>query len=306
MLASLSDNTLKQYDVCIKAWGQYCKDNSHDHFKSSVPIILDFLSHVFHRGAKYGTLNTYKSALSVLLGSNIVNDDRIKRFMKGVYRLRPSLPRYDITWDTSTVLEYLALKWPHENLNLETLSKKTVTLLGLVTAHRVQTFSLIMINNITVRDKNEIIIKIPDFIKTSRPHSFQPILKLPYFSQRPQICPATCLESYINKTRALRSDNNNHLFISFRKPHAKISSQRLSHWIKDTLQSSGIDTSIFSAHSTRHASTSRANRVGVNLDVIRKTAGWSQNSYVFARFYNKEIVHDTHQFARSILETDQY
>lgn len=301
MLSSLSDNTYKQYDVCVKAWIQYCKINHYDHLISSVPVVIDFLSDIFYKGAKYGTINAYRSALSILLGSNILNDDRVKRFMKGVYRLRPSLPRYNITWDPAIVLEHLALKWPHESLSLETLSKKTITLLALVTAHRVQTFLLIRTINISIYNRNEIIIKIPDLIKTSGPHSFQPVLKLPYFNERPEICPATCLENYIHTTSSLRSSSNDFLFISHRKPHAKISSQRLSHWIKDTLSSSGIDTNIFSAHSTRHAATSRANRLGVNIDVIRKTAGWTQDSCVFARFYNKEIVHNTNQFARSIL-----
>lgn len=300
MVNSLSETTYKQYDNCFRSWFKFCNRNAHDCYNPTIIIILEFLSDVFHKGAKYGTLNSYKSALSVLFPT-ITQDSKIKRFMKGVFRLRPTQPKYNITWSTDAVLSYLSQQWPHGNLSLETLSKKTLTLLALVTAQRVQTISLIRISNINTCDSNLVTIKIPDNIKTSRPNSFQPILKLPFYNENPSICPAKCLIDYINKTSTLRETSNDYLFISYIRPYKKLSSQRLSHWIKDTLEKSGIDISIFSAHSTRHASTSRAHSLGVNIDVIRKTAGWSESSATFARFYNKEIIVDN--FARSILSS---
>nr|XP_034827092.1 uncharacterized protein LOC117984575 [Maniola hyperantus] len=300
MINSLSDNTYRQYDTCIRPWLEFCRQNDYDYSDTNVIVILDFLTKVFDKGAKYGTINSYKSALSLLF-PNLLDDYRIKKFMKGVFRSRPTQPKYNMTWDTDTVLSYLSEQWPHENLDLETLSKKTLTLLALVTAHRVQTLSQIKISNINVNNPNLITIKIPDLIKTSRPNLSQPFLKLPFFSENPSICPATCLKDYINKTNSIRETNNDYLFISYKRPYKKLSSQRLSHWIKETLQKSGIDITIFSAHSTRHAATSRANRAGVNIDVIRSTAGWSQSSATFAKFYNREIINDN--FARSILES---
>ena len=73
----------------------------------------------------------------------------------------------------------------------------------------------------------------------------------------------------------------------------------LSRRIKNVLNDSGVDTSIFKSHSTRHASTSLASIKGVNLVEIRKTAGWSAKSNVFAKFFNRPIVSD-HEFANSI------
>lgn len=302
MLSSLCDSTYRQYYSCLQKWISYCKDNGFDYENASVSTVINFLTNVFDSGAKYGTINNYKSALSLLLGKSLENE-KLKRFMKGVFRLRPTAPKYNLTWDPSIVLNFLSQKWPNEDLNLETLSKKTLTLLALATAHRVQTFSLIKLSNIDMGSSSEIIIKIPDLIKTSRPNSSQPVLRLPFFNENPSICPARCIQTYINKTRSLRSKENDTLFISYRKPHSKLSSQRMSHWIKDTLSNSGIDTSVFTAHSTRHSSTSAANKMGVGLDVIRKTAGWSNSSCVFAKFYNKEIVNDHNQFARVVLSS---
>ncbi|XP_045508831.1 uncharacterized protein LOC123704481 [Colias croceus] len=285
-MASLSENTLKQYEVCFKRWFTFCKENNVNMFETSIPIILEFLTNLFHSGAQYGTINSHRSALSLIFG-NISDDERIIRFCKGVYKLRPPLPKYNVTWDASIVLNHLATMFPNENLTLEALSKKCITLLALVTAHRVQTLSKIKIDQI-VYQNSKIIIKITDFIKTSKAGTKQPILHLPFFNDRPEICPAKTLDIYINKTKSIRKTD--HLFIGFRKPYNCVTTQTLSRWIKSTLKDSGIDVSIFSSHSTRHAATSMAHKLGVNLDIIRQTAGWSGNSTAFAQFYNRPVI----------------
>ncbi|ESP01853.1 hypothetical protein LOTGIDRAFT_99731, partial [Lottia gigantea] len=40
----------------------------------------------------------------------------ICRFLKGVFELRPSLPRYTHTWDVDIVLRYLSSLAPAEDL----------------------------------------------------------------------------------------------------------------------------------------------------------------------------------------------
>ncbi|EZA57491.1 hypothetical protein X777_02393 [Ooceraea biroi] len=91
-------------------------------------------------------------------------------------------------------------------------------------------------------------------------------------------------------------------FVSYRKPHNSVSSQTLGRWVKEILEAAGINVSIFSAHSTRHASTSYAARKGINIDEICRTAGWSKTSQVFARFYNRPVIADP-SFQAVILDT---
>jgi len=170
------------------------------------------------------------------------------------------------------------------DLSLEVLSKKLIILLALVTGQRMQTLSLIDIKNIVVREEL-IEIKIPERIKTSKLGKKQPVLILPFYRENLNICPANTLQYYLERTKDLRM-NTSLLFISYRKPH-KRATQTLSRWVKDILQESGIDTDIFSAHSTRHASTSAAKLKGVNIDAIRKSAGWTEKSTTFTKFYDK-------------------
>lgn len=246
----------------------------------------------------YNSLNSLRSTISLIMGSEIGSDPLIKRYLKGVFRSRPTKPKYNYTWNPTVVLRYINSLGKNEQLPIEILGKKLLILLALTTAHRVQTFSNIRISNIA-QNGNEIQILITDLIKTSNPNNFQPLLRLPFFRENINLCVASVLSQYIGKTSTLRQ--NSFLFISHKKPHKKVTSQTLSRWIKDMLANSGINTNLFKAHSTRHASTSAASRAGVSIDEIRKTAGWTENSSVFAKFYNCQIK-DKLCFAESILK----
>lgn len=301
MLASLAGSTLKQYNTCFKRWFTYCQDKNLNLFQASVANVLDFLVTLFNQGQKYGSINCAKAALSLLLNSVTMNDPQVTRFMKGVFKLRTPIPKYNFTWDPTIVLDYLSNWYPNESLSFEKLSKKLTTLLALVTAHRVQTLSLIKLSNIKKYNNEKFVINITDLIKTSNVNRSPPILILPYFNEKPSICPARTLEQYLIVSADKRKPDCNSLLISFKKPFNNVSSQSLSRWIKAILSESGIDTSVFSAHSTRHAATSAAHRLGVSIDNIKKTAGWTGRSETFAKFYNRDVAADTSDaFARSL------
>ena len=63
----------------------------------------------------------------------------------------------------------------------------------------------------------------------------------------------------------------------------------VSHCLKEFLRLSGIDTSIFTGHSTRTASAPKAKQVGLSLPEILKRGQWT-NKTTFDIFYNKTIV----------------
>lgn len=62
------------------------------------------------------------STISLILGSEVQNEI-IKRFFKGLSRLRPPKPKYDSTWDLSIVLNYFKDS-RDDVLALDILSKK--------------------------------------------------------------------------------------------------------------------------------------------------------------------------------------
>ncbi|CAB0029780.1 unnamed protein product [Trichogramma brassicae] len=72
---------------------------------------------------------------------------------------------------------------------------------------------------------------------------------------------------------------------SLSKPHRAIGAETVSRWIKEGLRESGIDTSNFTGHSTRHAVSSKALERGIDIDTIRPTAGWSES---YSRCRNRQ------------------
>lgn len=298
MLASIKETSFKQYNSVWKKWWNFCQYQKFNVFYDCVPNVLDFLSFLLDKGASYGSLNAARSAISMLLGSHVGENSEIRRFLKGCSNIKPSTRKYEFTWDPKLVLDYLSSLPINKNCSLRLLTIKLISLLALVTAQRRQTLHLIDIRNI-IEINGRIEIKIPDSIKTSGPGRTQPVLVIPKFQNDPKICTFTVLKCYLQKTADLRGQASA-LFISYKSPYAPVSGQTLSRWIKSVLNKSGINTDIFTAHSTRHAATSAANRAGISLDVIRKTAGWTQNSAVFAKHYNLDLVEDRSTFANAI------
>ncbi|CAD6225121.1 GSCOCG00011809001-RA-CDS, partial [Cotesia congregata] len=286
MLSSLTENTVKQYSNPIKLWWQFCNKKGLDPFEISESELLDFLSIRFEAGASYGTLNSMRAAISLIAGTNLSDSVLLNRFFKGVFKQRPLKARYDRTWDPKIVLDFLE-KWsPVESLNLSELTKKVATLLALGTGHRLQTLAAISLTNIK-KSKTGLEIEIKDLIKTSKKGRKQPLLQLPTFKEKPQLCIVTHVLRYIEVTKKLRKDCKK-LLITWKKPHKEASSQTISRWIKSVLSASGVSEE-FTGYSTRHASTSSAFRKGLDINVIKSTAGWSKSSEVFARFYNRPL-----------------
>lgn len=298
-MSSLSQNTLRQYNGTYKLWWQFCSTNKSDPYKSTLTPILIFLTEQFNKGAAYGSLNSHRSALSLLIGSNITHDERVKRLLKGAYKLRPATPKYSFTWDPQIVLNFIAEWVPNKDLSIEKITKKLVVLLALCTAHRAQTLSLIKLDNVKIGPTG-VHIGISDVIKTSAAGREQPVLFLPHFHENKAICPATAIEDYINMTNNIRSMTTNNLILTYKRPHKPATSQSISRWIKQVLSASGVNVSTFSAHSTRHAATSTASASGVSLDIIRKTAGWTSKSQSIAKFYHRQILNND-SFAKSVL-----
>lgn len=279
----------------------FCSKYGHNAFFPSINVILEFLTSLYEEGCSYSTINTARSALSTMIGgvdgASIGSNNLVTRLLKGVSRSRPPKCKYNVTWDTNLVLNYISKMGNNDSLSLRELSKKLAALLALCSGQRVQTLSKLKTDEIFFKE-DKVIINVSSRLKTSKP-GIGTTMKFPKFTQE-SLCVFVCLEFYLNRTSVLRSTSD--LFIQTKKPFKKACSQTISKWLKEILKESGINADEFSSHSFRHASTSKAASVGVSIDKIFEAAGWSNTSKVFANFYNKPIV-DECAFASSILES---
>nr|CAH7714180.1 unnamed protein product [Callosobruchus chinensis] len=151
----------------------------------------------------------------------------------GIYNQKPSMPKYQATWDPHPVLLHLARLYPLEEISRLQLTMKLVTLLALITGHRLQTLTSIRLQNI-VRFPDRLEIRISDRIKTSSSKSLQPFLVIPYFKDNPALCLASVVDYYelvINYeliTKDLRPSDIDYLILTVKRPIRQVSSQRLS------------------------------------------------------------------------------
>lgn len=288
---SWRNSTKKQYGSYLNKWVQFCVKRQIDSFKASNSIVLQFLTELFQKGLGYSAINTARSALSSVLDcgkvNSIGNDPLICRFMKGVYNKRPTLPRYEVTWDVDVMLKFLCTLSPVNMLTLKNLTLKLTMILSLLTAQRTQTLHLMDINDCTVNN-DELIIKVTKLIKTSKPGSHLSDIHLPAYNKDKSLCVVDIYNEYIKRTKSLRGQYTK-LFIMTMKPHKPVSKNTISRWIKLTMKLAGLDTNLFKPHSVRSASTSSAKKAGISIDVIMKSAGWKKES-TFRKFYDKPIV----------------
>ncbi|VEN39236.1 unnamed protein product, partial [Callosobruchus maculatus] len=249
-------------------------------------MVLKFLTHQFESGSSYSTINTHRAALSQILGPNLSEDFRIKRFFQGPRHLRPSHPKYRSTWDPSVVLNYIK-KLSSSSFSLQHLTYKTAMILALATGQRVQTLASIDLGNLHIFPER-LDIHITKPLKTTHTSQNHTTLVVPSFTEDADICAAKAVLSYLEETKTIRGNIKN-LFITFKKLYHPASTQTISRWLKTTLKLSGVDVSLFGAHSTRHASTSSAARKAVHYDNIRLADGWTEKSKMFAIFHNKPL-----------------
>jgi integrase len=211
--------------------------------------------------------------------------------MKGIYNANPSRPRYLATWNIDAVTKHLD-SLPHDaELGLAAISKKLATLLALTSMLRVSEIASIDRQSVSITDDRA-------SFSLSKPRKAQRVgalhtVSLDKFYNNPKLCPVSCLGHYLQKTDAIRSEvNNKLLFVAMVRPHKPITGSTLGRWIKSMLSDSGVDTSIFKAHSTRGAAASKAAKSGVPIDDILRTAQWSKES-TFTRFYHREIAKES-------------
>ncbi|KAJ8972303.1 hypothetical protein NQ317_017202 [Molorchus minor] len=296
IISSLSPATLKQYSGTYRLWWNFCMQDNLPVLEITANKVIHFMQNLLNNGQhKYGTFNAHRSALSIISPIDLGTEPILKRFMRGISKLRPPQPRYDSTWDPQIVLNTLRQVRRQKS---QICIKKLATLLALTTGGRLQTISLIRVSNM-VQNQDNIQVFIPDLIKTSGVNRKQPCLHIPTWKDNDKLCVATTLRTYIEATQDIRKAQD-YLFLTHKEPHSRASKQTISRWVKDILKEAGIDTSKFKPHTTRHASTSTAHRQGVSIETICRTAGWSQQTTTFARFYDRPLSNET-DFAKAVL-----
>ena len=91
-----------------------------------------------------------------------------------------------------------------------------------------------------------------------------------------------------------------HLFLSFKKPHHRVSKDTIGRWLKLIMSAAGVDTNRFKPHSTRAAAVSKAGKGDVPITEIMTKAGWT-NERTFQKYYNKPLIKQNQKYDQVVL-----
>ena len=207
IMASWRASTAKQYQIHLSRWEMFCKSRNINKYDASIENGIDFLASLYEKGLGYRAINTASSALSSVHdlpgGNTFGTHPLVTRFLKGVFELKPSLPRYAIIWDVGTVLQYLQTLPPIPELTLKTLTKKLTMLLCLLTGQRCQTLTKLDISFMQALP-DKYVFTIGENLKKTKPGKHLEPVDLVAYKQDESLCVVSQLTHYLPMTMALR------------------------------------------------------------------------------------------------------
>ena len=126
--------------ACRKCVG-WCRRRQIDPVSRDIAPISEFLGELFDAGYEYRTIISHRPAISAYHQTidckGVSFNDKLRKLLSGVFNLRPPQPKYTFIWDVQTVLEYIEVNWPVNNvLSDKLLSLKLSMLLALASASR--------------------------------------------------------------------------------------------------------------------------------------------------------------------------
>ena len=284
--------SLKLYETYTTKWKAFCLERQWDFIHATIPQGLLFLQSLVDSGVGYSVINTARSALSALLilpnGAQFGAQADVCLFLKGVFNIKPTQPRYVSTWDPSQVLKFLESWVPAHNISLEKLTLKVIMLILLLSGQRPQIITKLSLDRMKQgQDYFEFILELTD-LKQGRVNYRPGTIRLQQYPSNKRLCIFNYMLEYVQRTALIRHGQNT-LILTHKKPHRPATQNSIARWIKQLLTEAGIDTKTFSAGSTRSAATSKAHEQGAPIQQVMDMGGWTQMS-TFTKFYNRPIL----------------
>ena len=109
--ASWRVGTGKRYSSHEERFVKFCRERYTDPIQATTEMGKEFLTEYFKTGLGYSSVNSARSALSNIIKPmcNVPfgKSPLACRLLKGVFNIRPALPRYVTTWDVTQVFTFI-------------------------------------------------------------------------------------------------------------------------------------------------------------------------------------------------------
>ena len=216
----------------------------------------------------------------------------LQKFLRGVFNVKPPMPKIKATWDVNIVLDYLLTLGANEQLEYLDLAGKCALLLLLSSMCRIGDLAQVEIPNIQ-RLPNCVELNLTKPTKTYSMSNFSKAKHLQKITicggtVDKKLCPLSCLDSYIERTQMWRNRTKcKSLFLIIGNNIHQASNASIGRWVKRIINASGIKG--FSSHSARSSGSSFLTILGMNVSDLISRVGWSNES-TFVKTYLKPVL----------------
>ena len=285
-LQSRRPGTQSAYKAPWNKWVSWCGQREINAIQADVADVANFLTDQLQRGLKYSTLNCYRSAISAyhpeIEGYKMGQHPLIKQLMQGAFNRNPPKPRYSDTWDVEAVLAYIKRLGSNTKLSRKELTHKLAILMALVSACRGSELHKLKPPVMTEKT-DEVTSHIAGLTKSKRPSKPHVSVVFHTYEEDTNLAVIDCLKAYLRITQSSRllKEQKESLFLSYKAPFNPVATCSIARWLKVVMTEAGINTDVFKAHSTRAASTSKAQAQGLSTSQIIERANWTKGSTFF-------------------------
>ncbi|KAF7250063.1 Protein P [Varanus komodoensis] len=324
--SALRPSTRKSYAAKWKRFSNFANVHSFPASSASVSQILQFLFELHQSGLKPSSIKVYIAALShyrgAIHGFSLFTQPLIKRFLRGLNNLNPTVRSLMPTWSLSVVLHALTRSpfEPMATIDLRLVSWKTAFLVAVTSARRSSELCALRVDPPFLNfHKEKVVLRMdPSFLpKVATSFHMQQEIVLPAFFPVPlnpierslhMLDVRRCLAFYRSRTESFRHSNRLFVKYSERDRGSPVTSQRLSKWIVNTIvlayQLAKLDLpSTPTGHSTRAVAASSAFASGVPIEDVCKAAIWS-TPCAFAKHYRLDVrARQDCSFGRAVLSS---
>ena len=187
--------------------------NIREPFRASFADCMAFLSELLHNDkGNYWVIAVARSALSAVLPKqgNVIfgKDSNGSRMLRGIFKLRPSLPKHLVTYGPNIVLKYMDSLPTNKDLSLELLTKKLYTVYTLLYFRSGQQSQLIRKLKIdkSVLSHGTYTFYFNTVLKTTtpKPGNHQHQLVFNTCPQNSTLCIIDCLQEYRSRKDLVR------------------------------------------------------------------------------------------------------
>jgi hypothetical protein len=285
-------STHQTYNSSWKVWSKWCEEHQVNEQQPTQVEVVNFMGHLWNKGADYGRINAVRSALVSVVPSISEMGD-VYDCVKGAAKARPPQTRYDDDmWNPQDVIDVWKADKVNNELSVERLRSKAISLHTLASHNRPSDTARMAASTLRFDERRMQYKQQPSKTWKRQQGQLQRRDPIDRFSDS-HVCPVAAVQAYLERTREIRGIEEG-LWLHLKRSkdstgdmvHQALGADRVSKVLLEVLQEANIDIALYKGGSYRSASSSKALENGATVDAVMKRGNWASMS-VFNRFYNR-------------------